>query len=121
VTIIILVNFKLFKIVRYPVKRSPLTTPNPIAYSSNQTAIAPSSPANPIAYSSKSNSDRTLITHKTRSPFPQIKQRSPLHHPQNPIAYSQHQTAIAPQHPQHPIAYSLKSNGKRNFRLVYAS
>ncbi|MFN5835194.1 MAG: hypothetical protein ACK5XR_20705 [Pseudanabaena sp.] len=58
-TIIILVNFKLFKIVRYPVKRSP------------------------------------LITHTTRSPKSQIKKRSHTHHPQNPITYSPHQTAIA--------------------------
>ncbi|MCA6574301.1 MAG: hypothetical protein IM516_00290 [Pseudanabaena sp. M158S2SP1A06QC] len=58
-TIVILVNFKLFKIVRYPVKRSP------------------------------------LITHTTRSPKSQIKKRSHTHHPQNPITYSPHQTAIA--------------------------
>jgi len=43
---------------------------NPIAYFPNQAAIAPSSPTKP---------DRL---------FPKIKQRSPLHHPQNPIAYS---------------------------------
>ncbi|MFN9229230.1 MAG: hypothetical protein ACK6C7_20060 [Pseudanabaena sp.] len=69
-TIIILVNFKLFKIVRYPVKRLPLTTHktrSPIP--SNQTAIAPHHPQNPIAYSHiKQRSP--LSTHKTRSPFP---------------------------------------------------
>jgi hypothetical protein len=54
-------------------------------FSSNQTAIAPSSPTNPIAYSPKSNSDRSLTTHKTRSPIFPIKQRSPLT-TQNPIA-----------------------------------
>ncbi|WP_176453031.1 hypothetical protein [Pseudanabaena sp. SR411] len=36
-----------------------------------------------IAYSLKSTNDRTLITHKTRSPNLKIKQRS---HPQHPQA-----------------------------------
>ncbi|MCX5934143.1 MAG: hypothetical protein NTU99_05050 [Pseudanabaena sp. LacPavin_0818_WC45_MAG_42_6] len=57
--------------------------------------VRPSSPTNPIAYSLKSNSDR------------------PFHHPQNPIANTSNQIAIAPQHPQNPIAYSLKSNSDR--------
>ncbi|MFN5503778.1 MAG: hypothetical protein ACK5AW_17165 [Pseudanabaena sp.] len=67
-TIIILVNFKLFKIVRYPVMRSPLTP------------------------------------HKPRSPFPNIKQRSSLIHPSNPIV-PQHQPAIASYHPINAISY----------------
>jgi hypothetical protein len=46
------------------------------------------------------NSDRTLITHTTRSPISPIKQRSHSHHSHNPIAYFPHQTAIAPQHSQ---------------------
>ncbi|MFO0051142.1 MAG: hypothetical protein ACK54E_22240 [Pseudanabaena sp.] len=64
-TIIILVNFKLFKIVRYPVKRSPLTTHKPerLFPHIKQRSHLISQP--PIAY------------------FLKIKQRS---HPQHPQA-----------------------------------
>jgi hypothetical protein len=42
-----------------------------------KTAIAPHHPQNPIAYSPP-NSDRTLNTHKTRSPISHIKQQLPI-------------------------------------------
>jgi hypothetical protein len=97
VTIITLVNFKLFKIVRYPVKRSPKSQIKQRSH--------PQHTQNPIAYSLDIKQRSPLITHKTRSPK------------------SQYQTAIAP-HPHkfdrlfpltttNPIAYSLKSNSDR--------
>ncbi|MFN9188931.1 MAG: hypothetical protein ACK6AZ_10940 [Pseudanabaena sp.] len=95
-------------------QRSPQQPTNPIANSSNQTAIAPQHPT-PDRLFPSSNSDRpsqpiNLIayfpirqrsphtTHKTRSPIPHNKQRSPLTH-KTRSPKSQHQTAIAPTTP----------------------
>ncbi|MCA6610554.1 MAG: hypothetical protein IM516_00275, partial [Pseudanabaena sp. M158S2SP1A06QC] len=60
----------------------------------------------------KSNSDRTLTTHRPDRLSSQIKQRSPLI-TQNPIAYYPHQIAIARQQKQTRLPNSPKLNSDR--------
>ncbi|MDX2256740.1 MAG: hypothetical protein NW214_14600 [Pseudanabaenaceae cyanobacterium bins.39] len=68
-TIIILVNFKLFKIVRYPVKQSPIPQIK---------ERSPLNPQNPITNLIKIKLRSPHTAHKPDRLFPQIKQRSPL-------------------------------------------
>ena len=89
-------------------QRSPLHHPqtrSPI--SSNQTAIAPSPPKTRSPISSTSNSDRPSTPTKPDRLNLKVKQRSPPHHPQNPIAYF-------------PTSNSDRLNGQNlTFKLVY--
>ncbi|MCX5934149.1 MAG: hypothetical protein NTU99_05080 [Pseudanabaena sp. LacPavin_0818_WC45_MAG_42_6] len=61
-TIVILVNFKLFKIVRYPVKRSHSQHPqNPIAFFLKSNSNRPSPPTKPDHLFPTQNSDRLFM------------------------------------------------------------
>jgi hypothetical protein len=84
-----------------PKQRSHLTTQNPITYFPKIKQRSPlHHPQRLIAYFLKLNSDRTLNTHKTRSPISPNQTAIALSTPTNPIAYLPNQTAIAPHHPQ---------------------
>jgi len=96
---------------------SPPKTRSPI--SSNQTAIAPSTPITPIAYSSKSNNNHSSPPTKPDRLFPQIKQRLPLTLTKPDRLFPQIKQRSPPHHPQNPIAYSL--NIKQRFLVVKAA